>query len=126
LELVRDPWTNVSHTSSGGDENALFGIGGQDTADGLLTGDEQAGQVLHRDSLFVGLPGETVHQELTAHLRLSDRQVIKGEDGESHSNLLAFGKGLAGGFLLAESGIPQLSVCQEGRAILALFYTFFE
>ncbi|MBT9133089.1 MAG: hypothetical protein DDT33_01620 [Firmicutes bacterium] len=59
-----------------------------------------------------------MHQELTAHLRLSDRQVIKGKEGESHPHLLAFGKGLAGGFLLADGGVPQLTIGQEGRVIL--------
>jgi hypothetical protein len=64
--------------------------------------------------LLIGIPREAVHRELPAHLQLSNRQVISGEEGESHSNLLACGKGLTGGFLLAESGIPQPAIGQEG------------
>jgi hypothetical protein len=105
---------------SGGNEDILIGIGSQDPADGPLIGDEQTGQILHckEGFLFTGLPEKAVHQGLTAFLRVGDRQVLRGEESKPYPYLLTSGEGLAGGFLLADSSVPQLAISQEGRVIL--------
>jgi hypothetical protein len=59
-----------------------------------------------------------VHQELTVFFRLGDRQVLGREESEPYPYLLASRERLVSGFLLADSGVPQLAISQEGRVIL--------